>query len=82
MEKQQKKKPSSYLSKAKEELLNLIITDHAQDRQEARKITENLWNFMSKKLAQSYWNGVEAGASGRVQPKERKFNSKGDNINS
>lgn len=66
----QKKKPS-YLAQVKDELLQLIIADHAADTQDAQEITESLWNFMSKRLAKSYWNGVEAGASGRVKPKSR-----------
>ncbi len=64
METTQKKKPS-YLQTVKGELLTNIVADFHLSPEEA----ESLWQFMSGKIAQSYWNGVEAGSSGRVQPK-------------
>ncbi len=71
MEYAQKKKPS-YLSQVKEELLKIIVVeDYALNNEEAEK----LWNFLSQKMAQSYWNGVSAGSSGRVKP--HGFNAKG-----
>ena len=64
-----KKKNPSYLSEVKDELLKLIIADHASNEQEAQEITDNLWKFVCKKITKSYWNGVAAGASGKVKPK-------------
>src|SRR2546426_92369 len=62
-------KSPSYLSRVKDELYQLIITDHASDEQDAKQITESLWNFFRPKIAESFWNGVSAGASGRTKPK-------------
>ncbi len=62
-------KSPSYLSKVKDELYQLIVADHSATEQEAQEITESLWKFMSPKIAESYWNGVSAGASGRVKPR-------------
>src|SRR5438093_113142 len=64
-------KSPSYLSKVKDELYQLIVADHSTTEQDAQEITDNLWGFMSPKIAESYWNGVSAGASGRVKPKQK-----------
>lgn len=69
---QPKPKSPSYLSQVKDELINIIIPDNEATEQDAQTLIETLWTFMSKKLAQSYWNGVSGGASGRVKPKEWK----------
>ena len=76
MQQTQQKKPS-YLSRVKEELLNLIINQPIEGEQGVQEFADAIWTFVSKKLAESYWNGVSAGASGRVQPKEPKsFNAR------
>ena len=68
-----KKNNSSFLGEVKDELYKLILADHAQDEQEAQEITDNLWNFVRKQTAMSYWNGVSHGASGKVKPKSREY---------
>lgn len=68
---QQQKKPS-YLEEVKDELLKLILSDHATSDQDAQEITESLWTLIRPKLTQSYYNGVRDGASGKVKPKEYK----------
>ena len=64
-------KSPSYLSQAKAELLKVIIEGYATSRQQAEEVTDKLWKFLSPKLVESYWNGVSAGASGRVKPKQK-----------
>ena len=66
-----KKKNSSFLSEVKDELRKLMVADHAPNEQDAQEITDNLWPFVRKRIAQSYWNGVAHGASGKVKPKVR-----------
>lgn len=44
------------------------------------EVTAYLFPFVAKRCAASYWAGVSAGASGKVQPKERRgrANAEGD----
>ncbi len=77
METTQQKKPS-YLSKVKEELLDIIISRPVEGEQGVQEYANAIWAFVSGKLAESYWNGVSAGSSGRVKPRGPKsFNSHG-----
>jgi hypothetical protein len=59
----------SYLSEVKQALTERIAENHTSSAVE--EIVADLWPFLSKRLAESYWNGVSAGASGRVKPKPR-----------
>jgi hypothetical protein len=69
-----KQKKPSYLAKVKEELIKGIISmPWSLGKPVYQDLAEKTWDFVSKKLTQSYWNGVSAGASGRVKPKGRKF---------
>lgn len=78
--KQIEKKSPSYLTQVKTELFNLILSDHCPDRQEAQEVTDNIWKFFKGKLAQSYWNGVSGGASGKVKPRAQKLNKQGKEV--
>lgn len=60
----------SYLGQVKEDFAALVA-DEIRDTETVVEITEHLWQFVAKRLAGSYWNGVAGGASGRVQPKPR-----------
>lgn len=72
-------KRPSYLSEVKADLTDLLATNHAGDPEEAAEIAEDLWPFLSKKLAQSYWNGVAAGNRGvKPKPRARGGNAEGD----
>ncbi len=65
-----KQKSPSYLTQVRAELLRVIIEGYATSSQQAEEVTERLWKFLSPKIAESFWNGVSAGASGRVKPKQ------------
>jgi len=76
MQETQQKKESSYLGKVKGELLEIIVANHAADSQDAAEIVEDLWPFVRKASATSYWNGVRDGASGKVKPKQGRTSPK------
>jgi hypothetical protein len=73
----QPERKQTYLSQLRTEFETLVgtlmTTESATDSPELaiRNAAEGLWHFVSDKIRQSYWNGVTAGASGRVKPKQK-----------
>ncbi len=61
-------KPPSFLAQVKAALHDLTHS-WEEDAQRADGFTDELWKVVRPAVAQSYWNGVSAGASGRVKPK-------------
>ena len=63
-------KPRSYLSEVKQKLTELMVNaEHVEDVSAATDDLEAVWQVVRPAIAQSYWNGVEHGATGRVKPK-------------
>ena len=69
---QDEQKRPSYLNETKQAFFQLYTDITGQSGTSIDDLLEQLWKFISPKLAQSYWNGVSAGASGRVKPKADK----------
>ena len=62
----------TYLQKARDKFFAL----HAECG------VEELWQHVSKQLRQSYWNGVEHGATGVKQPRGKRADLTKDEANS
>jgi hypothetical protein len=66
----------SYLTRTQAEFETLVgtlmATESATDspEQAISHAAEQLWHFVSDKIRESFWNGVSAGKSGRVKPKD------------
>jgi hypothetical protein len=70
---QARTKPS-YLSEVKGNLFTLVKAQLPNtDETGAQEFTEALWHFVQPRITESYWNGVSAGASGRVKPKTQRI---------
>lgn len=59
----EKSKRPSYFEKVREQYRELV------GRVEPDELAAESFKFFRHKMAESYWNGVEHGASGKVQPK-------------
>ena len=65
------KKAPSFLAQVKAEFAGFLEDKEFVAAHEGAQAADELWPFVSKKLAQSFWNGVELGASGKLKPKTK-----------
>ncbi len=72
------RKAPSFLATVKAELAGLLEEKEFAAPNEGTLAADTLWPLIAKKLAASYWNGVAAGSSGRVKPKERRAAATGE----
>lgn len=68
---QERNSKPSYLSQTKEAFFQLYTEVTGQSGTSVDEDLEQLWKFLSTRIIDSFWNGVNAGASGRVKPKPR-----------
>lgn len=61
---------TSFLAKLKGEIQEYLeLTIDAEEHREA--LLRDVWDIVRPAVARSYWNGVEAGSSGRAKPKAK-----------
>lgn len=69
-------KRPSYLTEVKTELFDFIASRLPNtDETGIQEFTDEVWALLQPKIVTSYWNGIEAGASGRVKPKAQREHS-------
>lgn len=61
------KRTPSFLAKTADDFTGLCY-----EHKILSETAHELWDFAKAKITESYWNGVENGATGKVKPKEKR----------